>query len=239
MQDHITKPIDPDTLYRTLAAWCKPKESAQPAPQIAPAAVAAVEIPAVDGLDTANGLKRVAGNRTLYLKLLRQYAEGQFGAAEALRGHLRAGDRRSAERVAHTAKGVSGNIGATAVQESAARLEEAIRGGAETEELIATFEADLAAIVRGLEAKLGAVAEEPASAQPVDATKVKEVLARLAALLVESDGEAIRLLSAEASLLRPALGPGFRALEKAVNDFDFDSALEQLKSSAGRHNVVL
>ena len=69
--------------------------------------------------------------------------------------------------------------------------------------------------------------------------RLEHCFVRLATLLAESDGEALRVLSSEAPMLRPALGADFHALEKAVNGFDFDSALACLKSSASRHNVRL
>src|SRR6185436_12545697 len=92
MQDHITKPIDPDTLYRTLAAWCKPGARREPVARKA-AGAGMQQIPPVKGLDAISGLKRVAGNRKLYLQLLRQYVEGQSGAARRIRASLETGDR--------------------------------------------------------------------------------------------------------------------------------------------------
>ena len=118
MQDHITKPIDPDSLYRTLAAWCKSRDvpNIRPAPSTPEAGIE--EIPPIEGLDTAGGLMRVSGKRKLYRKLLRQYVESQGGAAQEIRARLATGDRKTAERIAHTAKGVSGNIGASAVRQA-------------------------------------------------------------------------------------------------------------------------
>jgi HPt (histidine-containing phosphotransfer) domain-containing protein len=240
MQDHIAKPIDPDALYRTLAAWCKPKGTSQAVARAAPATQAEA-IPVVEGLDTAAGLRRVGGNGKLYLKLLRQFVAGQSQTVASIRASLKAGDRKTAERIAHTAKGVSGNIGADAVQRAAGRLEQAIEAGNENARMIAALDRSLRKVLAQLEA---ALVESPPqrtgpAAHAVDAQKLKEVLARLAALLRVSDGEAIRLLSSEEALLRPALGPDFVALERAVNDFDFDSALERLQSSADQHNVAL
>jgi CheY-like chemotaxis protein len=241
MQDHVTKPIDPDALYRTLAAWCKPAAHAkQAAPARAEIKHDAEPIPQVEGLDTAGGMKRVAGNQRLYLKLLRQYLEGQSGATNAIRTSLGSGDRKTAERIAHTAKGVSGNIGADAVQAVAGELEHAIATGSETEPLIAAFDAALGVMLGRLSDALGAQpAETSALTHRVDAETLKPVLEQLAALLAASDGEALELLSAEEAVLKPALGSGYRDFERAINDFDFDSALERLKDTAVRHSIIL
>ena len=61
MNDHISKPIDPDALYATLARWVK-----SPPPGVRPPAGRRARrrtLPRDRRLDTAAGLKRVAGNR--------------------------------------------------------------------------------------------------------------------------------------------------------------------------------
>ena len=175
------------------------------------------------------------------MKLLRQFVAGQSQTVASIRASLKAGDRKTAERIAHTAKGVSGNIGAAAVERDAGSLEQAIEARKENAKMIAALDRSLSKVLAQLNAALvESLPERPGPAtQAGDAKKLQEVLARLAALLRVSDGEAIKVLSSEEALLRPALGPDFVALEKAVNDFDFDSALERLKSSADTHNVAL
>jgi CheY-like chemotaxis protein len=240
MQDHITKPIDPETLYRTLAAWCKRRGAARATRAPSPAAQA-LNIPAVDGLDAASGLRRVAGNRRLYLQLLRQYVEGQADAARQVRASLAAGDRSNAERIVHTARGVSGNIGADAVQDAAERLEQAIKAGTEGELLLARFESALGTMLAKLRAALPPL-QHGASGMPagrVDGAAVASALARLAALLRASDGEALEVVASESAALRIAFGNDFAVFEKTVNAFEFDSALERLRTVARDHDAVL
>ena len=62
----------------------------------------------------------------LYLKLLRQFVEQQATAPARIAECLLAGDHATAERLAHTVKGVAGNLGAGAVQSAAGELERAI-----------------------------------------------------------------------------------------------------------------
>ena len=75
------------------------------------------------------GLTRVAGNKRLYRSLLEQFAAKQADAASKIEEALAKGDRALAERIAHTLKGVAGNIGIVDVQEAAAKVEKAIREG--------------------------------------------------------------------------------------------------------------
>ena len=86
-----------------------------------------VVLPEIAGIDLADGLKRVAGNRRLYRDLLRQFVATHGNAALQISTALEGGERKLAERIAHTVKGVAGNIGITEVQSVAQKLENALR----------------------------------------------------------------------------------------------------------------
>src|SRR5262249_56727589 len=113
MQDHISKPIDPAVLFATVRHHYRPSAeaiaAALDAPGEAPAAAASSEagdaLPVVAGLDTADGLLRLGGNRRLYLKLLRQFVDQQADAPTRLAALLETGDQATAERLARTRKG--------------------------------------------------------------------------------------------------------------------------------------
>src|SRR5208282_2458853 len=60
--------------------------------------------------------KRVAGNRRLYRDLLGQFVAKQANAAAQISAALEGEDLKLAERIAHTVKGVAGNLGITHVQ---------------------------------------------------------------------------------------------------------------------------
>ena len=85
--------------------------------------LAVVVIPDIADINSVEGLKRVAGNEKLYRSLLAQFAEKQGDAATQISEASRNGDRELAERIAHTVKGVAGNIGAAKIQVGAAGLE--------------------------------------------------------------------------------------------------------------------
>ena len=72
MNDHVSKPIDPDNLFATLLRWAKPQPKQAVEPQATPVKTAADEVvlPEIAGINLADGLKRVAGNRRLYRDLL-------------------------------------------------------------------------------------------------------------------------------------------------------------------------
>ena len=76
-------------------------------------------------LDSGAALRRLAGNRRLYHRLLAEFAREQRDAPHRIRAAL-AAERERARRLAHTLKGVSGNIGAMAVHLQAKKVEAAI-----------------------------------------------------------------------------------------------------------------
>ncbi len=239
MVDHIAKPIDPHAMFSTLARWLRPRAPRASAAESGSDGGGEV-VPDIPGLDASAGLKRVAGNRGLYLSLLRQFRDKQADAGARIAAALAADDRAAAERMAHTVKGVAGNIGLGAVQEAAGALEKAIHAGDGVKSAASRFETEIAKAVAALADTLGfdpAPAEAAPSADPAAAASAA---ARMAALLAESDGEAVDYLATHAAVLRSAFAEAeFAAFESAVNRYDFGPALELLKAAAGRRHMTL
>src|SRR5207247_847326 len=118
MNDHVSKPIDPALLFATLRRFYMPRPVSPPPlssdGEQMPAGIVSSpgdELPAIEGLDTRDGLSRVAGNRKLYLKLLRQFVEQQGAAAAQITSALARNEVSTAERLVHTVNGICGNLG--------------------------------------------------------------------------------------------------------------------------------
>jgi len=249
MNDHIAKPIDPALLFETLARWLKPR--AAPAPARPHMRHAPVEEPegfdpaglGIDGLDVELGLSRVLGKRRLYLDLLARFARDQVKVPVDLEAALTREDLATAERIAHTAKGLAGNIGATRLQEQAALLEAAIRDRlprAKVEALLAVWRAGLRGLISALWSSLPDQSAPAANGAGRHAGRGQDLVRRLAALLGEDDSEAVDLLDAEAEALRAALGASaFTAVADASHAYDFDTALRELKRTAETVNLAL
>jgi two-component system, sensor histidine kinase and response regulator len=89
--------------------------------------------------------------------MLRRYVDGQRSCPAELRHALDRGDWPTAERLAHTARGVSGNIGALHIPEQAQALELAIRQKRSRDEVdqhLHLFEDSLAQLIGSLERTL-------------------------------------------------------------------------------------
>lgn len=136
MNDHISKPIDPDRLYRTIHRWCPGKrEHLKPTAQVAHVASPVQGLQSVTSLDMKNGLLRVAGNEKLYTRLLLQMMDEQIDIVTRINNALEQGDRELAVRHAHTLKGTSANLGAVLTSDIASRLELALAKMASMEEV--------------------------------------------------------------------------------------------------------
>ncbi len=123
MNEHITKPIDPQVLYATLSKWIEPVEKEIPVSEAPPKAKSEKVFPDLSGIDTQAGLQRMAGNHERYKKLLLRFLTDHGGIVDEIEGALEAKDEETAIRLAHTLKGVAGNIGAHLVQAATQDLE--------------------------------------------------------------------------------------------------------------------
>ena len=247
MNDHVAKPIDPVLFFAAIARCYEPDRIVVPRTQDAGAVeIPAVEIPVIAGLDTNDALGRLGGNRPLYLKLLRQFLD--LASTPALVDEsLAAGDWQVAGRLAHTLKGVAGNLGAGAVQQAAGAVERAVEERSEVTELQPLL-ADLHATLSELSGRLRAAlpADVPPAPAPspaahlrqgygaqVDPGDVSGVVTEMLALLDTFDPAAGELLERRRDVFRVVLGPDdFSAFEERIASFAFADAETALRRAA-------
>ncbi|MDX9820452.1 MAG: transporter substrate-binding domain-containing protein [Syntrophales bacterium] len=248
MNDHVGKPIDPDELFGKLRKWVKPKaagqvrenaavEAMRPVADQATGKSGADELPEIPGLDTALGLKRVMGKESFYRDMLRKYVENQGAAPAQIRQSLDADDFPTAQRLAHTAKGVSGNIGATHLQELAASLEHAFRENLPRKDMETSFAAFADAHGKLIGHLSAAFSARPVGehAADVDEARAAATYEKMKAYLTDDDSEAASLFEAEGDVLKALLGADFGRFEQAVRQFDFGRALELMSRHEERN----
>lgn len=151
MNDYVSKPIDPEEVYRVLVQWIEPgirelsvtKEGIEsPDPVNKPAnflgtsvkASEPVELPqtvelpeTLAGIDIRSALARIRGNKILFRDILIDFSEEYAFVTQEIESEINKGDLTTAERIAHNVKGIAGNISAKALYEAAGELERAIR----------------------------------------------------------------------------------------------------------------
>jgi len=239
LSDHITKPLDPAELYRTLSAWIEPGERHLPLLPDAPPATAsgAIELPTeIPGLDVAAGLSRVGGNKKLYRKLLLKMRTEYPDLPTLIRTALAEGRNKDAEIAAHSVKGSAGNVGATDLPVVAGALESAIREGAtdDFETRLVAFETALAAFTGAL-AVLGEDQSASASAAnqgAADPEALMKALGELAEQLEKRKPKTSQeaLENARALAWPDALHSDLAKLATLVAKYKFKEALAQIAS---------
>ena len=231
MRGHITKPIDPDVLYRTVLPYRKPADGRPSAPvAAAPSGDRAAEpaLPAIAGLDVEGALKRVAGNTRLYRSLLDQFVRQQAGGATQIGAAIDGGDLDAGARVAHALKGVAGNLGAASLNALAGSVEAALRRGerGEAQSKLPQLSTELERIMQAIRGGLAGSSESQAARNPAAARIACD---RLHDLLAADDGEAFSFFLESRSCLEGLVSPqDLDALQELVGNFDFTAALERV-----------
>ncbi|WP_308639957.1 response regulator [Paenibacillus silvisoli] len=117
MNDYITKPFDPIDLYTILQRHCQGAEQEAAAAR----------------LDSDGVIARLGGNAALYNRILSLFISNHAGAIRQLQEAIEAGEMKLAERLAHTLKGVSSDIGANVLAAIMEKLQLAIRREAKSD----------------------------------------------------------------------------------------------------------
>ena len=230
MNDHVTKPIDPDALFATLARWTRTRKDSRPAVRSVALGADSDAPLEVEGIDIAGALNRVAGNKRLYRRLLEQFAAKESDTDMRIRETLSKGDREGAERLAHTLKGLAGNLGIGRVQAAATKLERAIRDGdAEVPKFLAELKDALTSQTANIRAALGEAGDQMTPPAAFDAEMAGNSLLRLLSLIEANDGDAADVVQeVTANLAAKIDSDRLNALRNSISEFDFDAARAML-----------
>jgi CheY-like chemotaxis protein/signal transduction histidine kinase len=230
MNDYLTKPVDAETLIRTVRRW-----------------VGTASLPALPVWQDELALRRLGGNQALLNKLISDFiSEHNVNQPERIRASLQQGEIAVASRMLHTLKGESGTLAAVELHQQAIRLEQQLAAGqawqSQWQQLQSAFERLAAECRRRLPA--APVSRQPVAAEPAAAFAALQqdyaepallpplslqiaeqlLLRQLDQLLAQQNLAAELVLQQLIQGGNPALGRALDPVAQALLTFDFASA---------------
>lgn len=233
MNDYVTKPIDPQELFSALARWITPGVRPLYHPAQTPAEDAAA-LPNLPGIDVASGIERIGGNLDAYRKLLQKFAQQYAAYGEQIHAALMRDNLESAIHLAHSLKGVSGNIGAMALHLAARDVELTLKDPHQPglSGKLETMISALHQVIQTLAPLANTPTVSPATptSRPIDAAALRPMIARLRALLQEDDMEAVECVEAlKQQTSGTKIADELQKIDTALGRYDFEQALAHLE----------
>jgi len=176
----------------------------------------------------------------LYLDLLGQFVTRQGSAGAQIEAALENGDRKLAERLAHSVRGVAGNLGIDSLFQLAGKLQSAIHESRDdVGALLEVFSSDLDRRVEAIQKALRAqtlqtpVPQGGEGGRMFDPAEALAIVARLRTMLETSDTAAADAYRKLAEILT-GLPDTTRldALGAAVDGLEYEAALAELDEIA-------
>jgi len=232
MNEHLAKPINPQALYHTLAKWVSPtgndaSDLKQPVLNDDKAGW-----PLLPDFDVDSALARMGGNIKAYRNTLQKVVDSEEDAPQRIRLALEADDYATATLIAHSIKGVAGNIGADFVVPVAAQLEsllshhQAKKSPSDIEQLntlLIECELQVTKMVEAINHDQQQLSSP--SQQCTDLSKIPILMKALKEQITLFDSKAPETLQAMFSHLGLAQFSSISTdLEKALSHDDFDNA---------------
>ncbi len=244
MDDYIAKPIDPDTLFHTLAdaiTLCKSKRAASPSEVLG-----LDEDFMIPGLDVTKALARINNNRELFRKLLSEFCEDNENAIEDMHSYFQAGEVDKVIHIVHTLKGVAGNLGARGIEEAARTVEHSLRREKTMPaDLIATLENRLKEMLESVRkcvvsnnGETEARATGPRTPLP-EHDELVTILSTLLAHVEANTPKAGKFLQGLPTYDNEDFENGRREIQSSLEQFDFEAARQALSKLADNLGVKM
>lgn len=227
MQDYIGKPVEPEQLFETIIKYTH-SDSLQK--DIVITEEKQDEI-VIDGLNTQRGLKYSGNSQKLYLEMLHDFIDRYKNFENDLKTFIENDDVSSAERLAHTVKGILGTIGAEGLQQKAESLEDALKSNDAlySLKLLDEFKSYFDNLVNSIQQYLDTLSSESrTSDEPIneDMTWLQECLSGLR----ENSFDAIEVWEEKKTSLSTKLSQvEIQDISNALANFDFEQALKILE----------
>jgi two-component system sensor histidine kinase/response regulator len=235
MNDHITKPIDPDILYRALVRFIRGEDIQGSATKKTVKTGSQVSI---SGIAYEEGLKRSGSKTQSYHRLLLKYASKYVNVSTEIRTMVMNSDVAELSEYLHTMAGVSGNVGAMEVFELSRKLSVQLKSAKEAGETKIRVDviSQMQLLTVKTEALVQQIREKVPNEKRIESAEVAQVIdwslfvSQLTSMLTGNDAAASdfidgAILSASSEEQRSCL----LNVQLALEDFEFDEASQLLQ----------
>lgn len=235
MNDYVTKPVNPEQLYVTLAKHITPGKTSNSLPESQEGMNAndalGQELIECSELDAKLGLHNMRQNIALYRRVLRRFRDTYQHFVSECRSQATSSNARVLARMVHTFKGQANTIGATALGQKAEILEQSVNNPKDTR----GFESALGELERHLTPVLDAINAELQTDQetttPLNVRPLMPVLQQVLELTDEADASAIELADDLNNELMAVVPDEWAAARRALKEYDFEVARIRIQAA--------
>ncbi|MBF0552055.1 MAG: response regulator [Deltaproteobacteria bacterium] len=239
MNDHVSKPIEPNELIATLLKWM---ESGNPAgiSLIASDGPGADETGSsfeVAGFDLKRAVVRMGGNWGALRRVLRAFAVEAENAVQKLNHLMDTENYPELAGLIHSIKGAAGNLGAEALYQAAGQFEAEAGQGRATRR--ADFEEALTEVINALKSAHHQLEPEDTQTVTFDLDRIELDLNKLVSILKEHLLVPSEFMAALHARLQGRAAEPAETLVRQVDNFDYPEALVTVRAIAAVLNLNL
>ncbi|KPA09409.1 multi-sensor hybrid histidine kinase, partial [Candidatus Magnetomorum sp. HK-1] len=247
MDDYISKPVDNIELFKVLSKWIKHRgtqdtnsestmgKDTNEKDRIENANIDTKPFEIIEGIDIKTALKRLRNNHKFFKKILFEFTKKYDNAVHDFKEKWDKGDTAYCARLAHSIKGVAGNISAHDLEKAAKELELALKQDKieNLDHILIRFEQSLNVVtnsINKLKNKENLEANDEIEMnnldQEIDLSQVETLIKSLISLVNEYDSDAINeFLQLKDLLIKDSkYRLLLNQLETEINSFQFDEA---------------
>lgn len=250
MNDHISKPIDPEQMADVIFHWLRRERKRAERPPVSPHLSIRVGIAhihetsrllptlTIQGINAPAALRILGGNEEALIRILRSFRRDFGDIAAKTNTAFQSGQLDRVKELAHEVKGVSGNIAATELHRLTRTFEEALKQDdvAAQKNILEKMCAEVKNICKGIDDAFGKEEEAVstgAKGAGIDTAALKPMLIQLGKLLAEKNIGATKLApTVEAYLQGGTLELEAKEMASRTHRLDFKGAGERLSTIA-------